>query len=51
MEVDIVKNKPNIIMECHYDGETWGMDLIEDKGMFVTSGDDGKVIMYDIQKK
>ena len=32
-------------MQGHDTGEAWGLDLTED--MFVTSGDDNKVMLWD----
>ena len=38
-------------MHSHHDGEVWGLCTIEGQGKFITSGDDNKIMMYDIPSK
>jgi WD40 repeat protein len=38
-------------MHSHHDGEVWGLEVDEDDGKFITSGDDNKILMYDIKSK
>jgi WD40 repeat protein len=38
-------------MHSHHDGEVWGLESMEDEAMFITSGDDNKLLMYDIKQK
>eukprot|EP00351_Strombidinopsis_sp_SopsisLIS2011_P004946 CAMPEP_0116872984 /NCGR_PEP_ID=MMETSP0463-20121206/3933_1 /TAXON_ID=181622 /ORGANISM="Strombidinopsis sp, Strain SopsisLIS2011" /LENGTH=52 /DNA_ID=CAMNT_0004514149 /DNA_START=1643 /DNA_END=1801 /DNA_ORIENTATION=- len=40
-------------MQSHDQGEVWGMCIIdeEDTNMFITSGDDNKLLLYDINEK
>jgi hypothetical protein len=42
-----------MLIEGHYDGETWGCCSIVDEGceMYVTSGDDNVLLLYDLNKK
>jgi WD40 repeat protein len=37
-----------VLMNSHSTGETWGLDLL-DEGRFVTSGDDNKVMVWNIE--
>eukprot|EP00352_Strombidinopsis_acuminata_P002448 CAMPEP_0176398072 /NCGR_PEP_ID=MMETSP0126-20121128/45639_1 /TAXON_ID=141414 ORGANISM="Strombidinopsis acuminatum, Strain SPMC142" /NCGR_SAMPLE_ID=MMETSP0126 /ASSEMBLY_ACC=CAM_ASM_000229 /LENGTH=101 /DNA_ID=CAMNT_0017772777 /DNA_START=301 /DNA_END=606 /DNA_ORIENTATION=- len=41
------------LMESHDMGEVWGMCLIdeEDSNLYLTSGDDNKLLLYDIELK
>jgi len=39
------------IMHSHHEGELWGLCIIEGEGKFITSGDDNKIYMFDIQTK
>jgi hypothetical protein len=45
--------KTEMLIEGHFDGETWGCCAIEDEGcsMFVSSGDDNTLLLYDVEKK
>ncbi len=36
-------------MHSHHDGEVWGLESSEIDGKFITSGDDNKLLMYDIK--
>lgn len=38
------------LMKSHNDGETWGLDLL-DEGRIITSGDDNKVMIWSIEDK
>jgi WD40 repeat protein len=38
-------------MHSHHDGEVWGLESSEIDGKFITSGDDNKLLMYDIKSK
>jgi hypothetical protein len=35
----------------HCDGEAWGLQIIEDKGTFLTCGDDNQIMEYSIKEK
>lgn len=48
VEYDITKNAKEVIMHSHHDGEVWGLCVIEEEGKFVTSGDDNKILLFDI---
>jgi WD40 repeat protein len=51
-EYDITNNAKECIMQSHHDGESWGLVVIEGENKYITSGDDNKILMYDlIQKK
>lgn len=51
IECDVVKQAHQTIMEAHFDGETWGLTLMNEMGCFITSGDDGKILMFDMKEK
>ena len=51
VECDITKNAKETIMHSHHDGEVWGFTMIEERGMFVTSCDDNKILMFEIDKR
>jgi WD40 repeat protein len=48
IEFDIQKNAKEVIMHSHHDGEVWGMCVIPNQNKFITSGDDNKLLLYDI---
>ena len=50
-EYDIEKNAKEIIMHSHHDGEVWGLETLENEGKFITSGDDNKLLMFDIASR
>lgn len=52
LECDIDKVVKETVMHSHHMGEVWGLCVIEERNLFVTSCDDNKIIMYDmVQKK
>lgn len=51
VESDITKNAKETIMHSHHDGEVWGLAILEEQGMFVTSCDDNKLLMYEVAKR
>jgi hypothetical protein len=34
-------------MASHHEGESWGLDVIPEDNMILTSGDDNKVMIFD----
>jgi WD40 repeat protein len=51
VEYDVSQKMQEVIMHSHHEGEVWGLTLIEGKGYYITSGDDNKLLMYDILSK
>lgn len=51
LEFDITNNAKESVMGSHHDGEAWGLCILEGTGKFVTSGDDNKILMYDLRSK
>jgi len=45
------ESKMHVIIYSHHEGEVWGLCELEDQECFVTSGDDNKIIKWNIQKK
>jgi hypothetical protein len=39
------------LMYSHHDGEVWGLCTVKDSLHFYTSGDDNKIIHYDIESR
>ena len=39
-----------MLIEGHFDGEVWGCTMILDEGceMYITSGDDNTLLLYDL---
>ena len=35
----------------HHDGEAWGLEVLEDKGTFLTAGDDNTIYEFSIKDK
>jgi len=50
-EFDLKNDKKEVIMHSHHDGEVWGLCVIAQKNRFITSGDDNKLLLYDIEQK
>lgn len=42
-----------MLIEGHFDGEVWGCTMILDEGceMYITSGDDNTLLLYDIKMR
>jgi len=38
-------------MHSHHEGEVWGLATMEGKGKFITSGDDNKIMIWDIMQR
>ncbi len=51
VECDIKKQIKETIMHSHHDGEVWGLCVLEAHGKFITSGDDNKLLMFDMDTK
>lgn len=48
--MDSEPKEPKIILQSHFEGETWGLNVTEDN-MVITCGDDNRIIMYDANTK
>lgn len=51
VEYDLAEKSKEVIMSSHHDGEVWGLAVMPGQGKFITSGDDNKLLMYDIKTK
>lgn len=40
-----------LINASHCDGEAWGLEVIQDKGTYLTCGDDNLIYEYSIKDK
>lgn len=36
-------------MHSHHDGEVWGLCVLEEYNMYVTSCDDNKLLLFDME--
>jgi len=43
----------DVHIEGHYDGEAWGIAMVQDEGnkMYITCGDDNTLLLHDIALK
>jgi WD40 repeat protein len=41
----------NCLIQSHFEGEVWGLELAPSQNKVFTSGDDNKVMMYDYETK
>ena len=41
----------NTLMQSHFEGETWGLAIVQDGKYILTSGDDNKFILYNVDEK
>jgi len=39
----------NTLIESHFEGEIWGLEVVPSSNKVITSGDDNKVMMYDFE--
>jgi hypothetical protein len=48
--MELAGGKMEYEIESHYDGEAWGIAMIEDGQsiMYITSGDDNTLLLHDI---
>lgn len=44
--LDAEPQEPRVIMQSHFEGEAWGLELLDD-GQVVTCGDDNRVMLFD----
>jgi len=51
LECDVKKEIKETIAHSHHDGEVWGLCVIPSQNKYVTSGDDNKILMFDMQSK
>lgn len=51
VECDVKKEIKETIAHSHHDGEVWGLCVIPSENKYVTSGDDNKILMFDMQTK
>jgi len=49
--VNVDGTDKKLINASHCDGESWGLEVIQDKGTFLTCGDDNLIYEYDIKSK
>ena len=43
--------KHTLLQETHHDGETWGLSVSRSEPLLVSSGDDNKVMLWDLERK
>ena len=48
VECDIAKEVKETIMHSHHDGEVWGLTVLDEDNKYITSGDDNKILMFDM---
>lgn len=50
-EVEVKDGSASKLIESHFDGETWGLAMVKEKGThrFITSGDDNILYLYDMK--
>jgi len=46
--VNVDGTNKQVVQISHHDGESWGLQVIQDKGTFLTSGDDNQFYEYSI---
>lgn len=50
METGDSAPEQRVLMTSHFEGETWGLHVLEDNTV-VTSGDDNRINLYDSETK
>lgn len=51
---DVMTNESpaeNCLIQSHFEGEVWGLDVANSQNKVVTSGDDNKVMVYDYETR
>jgi WD40 repeat protein len=51
LEYDVQTNVMLEIMVSHHDGEAWGLCTVKGTPNFYSSGDDNKILYYDIENR
>ena len=55
LEFKNVMNQDNPVEDClvqsHFEGEVWGLEVVPGQNKVLTSGDDNKVMMYDFETR
>lgn len=49
--VNVDGSNREIVNASHFDGEAWGLQVVEDQGTFLTCGDDNLIYEYSIKDK
>lgn len=44
------KQEPRVITESHFEGEAWGLHVLDDNHV-ITTGDDNRIMLFDISEK
>lgn len=49
--IDTDKPEERSIMQSHFEGEAWGLALIDDGAKILTTGDDNKIMLFDNESR
>jgi len=41
----------NTVIKSHFEGEIWGLEVVEEGSKVVTCGDDNMIMVYDYEQK
>lgn len=44
-------NAENCLMRSHFEGEVWGLEVVQGQNKVITTADDNQVLMYDFESK
>jgi len=47
IEIDEATEEKKVLLASHHEGESWGLEVIPEDRMFLTIGDDNKVMAFD----
>ena len=48
---EYTQNSKKVLMESHCDGEVWGLSVASDPNMFITTGDDNYIRVWNMQER
>jgi hypothetical protein len=49
--VNVDGTDKKLVASSHHDGEAWGLEVIQEKGTFLTCGDDNEIYEFSIKDK
>jgi ribosomal protein L31 len=47
IEIDEATEEKKVLLASHHEGESWGLEVVPEDRMFLTIGDDNKVMAFD----
>jgi hypothetical protein len=50
-EINESTEEKKLVMASHYEGETWGLEIVPETNSIFTVGDDNKIMQFNYEEK